>query len=173
MDIATLFKTGTSAITFAEKFMEVVEKSKSEEGTNNFTGIVNSLKIVAIDMCGDISKELRSMNVELRQSGIDTTKSIEQLYNDLKWVNFITKSKIRRYEKKFHEIYQMLSIFMDDVEAVLICTNQTQKLTEPFMKAYEKKKRLDELVNSNFPIEKNHGRNVADQRIYLLAIKRW
>src|SRR5882724_4110613 len=154
MDITALFESGASAITLAEKFMEVFEKSRTEADTNNFRMILDSLKIAAIEMCGDISKELRKMNVELRQAGIDTTKAIDQMYDDLKWYNFFTRPKIKRFQEKFYEIYQTLSTFIDDVESVLICANQTQKLSDSFKKSYEKKKRLDELVNSNFPIER-------------------
>src|SRR5688500_203499 len=98
MDILTILGTGTAAITFAEKFMELAEKSKNEPETTNFTKIISSLKTDAIVSCREISEELRKMKGELRNSGVDTEKTVNQLYDDLKWYDFITRSKLRKHE---------------------------------------------------------------------------
>jgi hypothetical protein len=154
MDIMTILSTGTTAITFAEKFMELAEKSKNEPEPTSFTEIINSLKTDAITSCREISQELRNMKTELRASGIDPEKTIGQLYDDLKWYDFLTKSKLKKHERKFYEIYQSLAMFIDDATSVLICSGSTQTLSESFKKSQEKKQQLDVLVNSDVPIIK-------------------
>lgn len=154
MDITTMLGTGTAAITFAEKFMELAEKSKNEPEPTTFTEIINSLKTDAITSCRAISQELRNMKGELRVSGIDPDKTIDQLYGDLKWYNFITRSKLRKHERKFYEVYQSLAMFIDDATSVLICSGSTETLSDSFKKSQERKKQLDVLVNSDVPVIK-------------------
>src|SRR5574341_556757 len=108
MEISMVFGAVGSAITLAEKIEGLVEKSKTEQEITSFSELIKSLEAEALALCGDISRELRKMNSDFLQSGIDTTKTINQLYDDLKWYDFVTKSKLRKHEQKFYAIYQTL-----------------------------------------------------------------
>ena len=70
--------------------------------------------------------------MDLLESGVDVNKSIKEMYEDLSWYNFISNSRLKGYEKRFHEIYQRLAAFMDDVTAVLICSGSTEPLRDCF-----------------------------------------
>ena len=154
MEISMIFGAATSAITLAEKIEGLVEKSKTEQEVTSFIALIRSLETEALALCGDISKELRKMKTDFLQSGIDTTKTINQLYDDLKWYNFVTKSNLRKHEQKFYAVYQTLAAFIDDAEAVLICSQKPQLLSDPYKEALAQKRKLDGFINSDLPINK-------------------
>jgi hypothetical protein len=147
-----MFSMITISITAAKELLEIFKSVTPTENQPKIADIINSLKPEAIQTCREISSELRKMRGDLRESGIDLAKSVTQLYKDLKWYNAITKLKIKSLERKFYAVYRTLAGFVDDVNAVMICSNSTERLGVPLIEAREKKKQLDELVNSEKPM---------------------
>ena len=163
MDPITVFEAGASALTLAEKLADLVEESREEEKAPRLTEIIGSLQVSAVELCRDFGEEMRRIKADLESSGIDIDKSIPKLYADLHWYNFISKSRLKDYQQRFSSIYQSLAVFIDDVTAVLICSQDSQRLSRPFRKAREMKKELDHLVSSDASI-----REIADRMLKMI-----
>lgn len=116
-----------------------------------------------MELCREFGDEMRQIKADLESSGIDIDKSIPKLYADLHWYNFISKSRLKDYQQRFTSMYQSLAAFIDDVTAVLICSEDSQRLSRPFRKAREMKKELDYLVNSDASI-----REISDRMLKMI-----
>jgi hypothetical protein len=103
MEPTTVFEAGAAALSLAEKLVSLIEESRKEDSPPRLTEIIQSLETSAIELCRDFGEELRRINTDLSESGIDIDRSIPELYDDLSWYNFITKSKLKTYQQRFNE----------------------------------------------------------------------
>lgn len=103
-------------------------------------------------MCRDFNDELKEINSDFFTSGIDVGKSVNQLNEELSWYNFLTKLKIKSYEKKFRSIHDRLWNFIDDAAAVAICSDNKEPLGHAFRSATERTKELRDILNPEIPL---------------------
>ena len=149
MGIVEALSAGTATLSLAEKLVQLVEKAKEEDSPLSLREFMEDLQSEAVGMSEAFASEMRSLNAGLQRSGIDVDKSIPQLYDDLRWYNVRTRTRIKGYERRFLGLYERLAGFIDDIVSVLMCANEQQTLRQALQTSRELKQRLDEVVNSD------------------------
>lgn len=154
MELSALLSTGSAAIDLTTKLAEIVQRYQDSDDSERMASIILDLKKAALEMTRDFNDELQEINKDFFSSGIDTSRSINELNSELKWYNFLTKSKIKSYEKKFKSIYDRLGSFLDDVTSIAICTDDKEPLSKALSAATERTYSLTDVFNPNTPLEK-------------------
>jgi hypothetical protein len=132
----------------SEKLVQLVEAARAEGRDPRLSRIVASLEEAAIDLCHDIREDLRKLNAELEQSGIDVDRTLGEMHSDLSWYNFISRSKLNGFQAKFHGAYQTLAAFLDDIGSVLICTEAIDTMQTALSEGAILQEQLDSLIHS-------------------------
>ena len=153
MELGTLLTTSSAAIDMTGKLAEIVRRYQDSDRSDRMAGIILELKQSALEMARDFNDELQQINKDFFSSGIDTSLSITELNAELKWYNFVTRSKINGYQRKFESIYTRLAGFLDDVTAIAICNDDKTPLSHALNAASERTLSLTEVFNSNTPLE--------------------
>jgi hypothetical protein len=84
--------------------------------------------------------------------GFPLDKSIPQLIEDLSWYNFYRRHRLKSARDRFHEMYRLLTSFLDDVTAVLVCAGTAASARGGFWSGIEQKEELDKLMASRPPV---------------------
>ncbi len=153
MELGTLLTTGSAALDLTSKLAEIVKRYQETDGSDRMASIILDLKKAALEMTRDFNDELQEINQEFFSSGIDVSRSLNELNGELSWYNFLTKSKINSYEKKFKSIYERLAGFLDDVTAIAICSDSKEPLSRALSAATERTYSLTDVFSPNTPIE--------------------
>ncbi|MCE8027698.1 hypothetical protein HOP54_03220 [Halomonas daqingensis] len=153
MEIGSLLSTGKAALDLVDKLSEIAQKYEGEDTSQRMASIIAELNIAAINMSRDFIEDLNGIKNDFFSSGIDIRKSMIQLNAELSWYNFLTKSKLNSYEKRFKSIYERLSGFLDDVTSVALCTDEKTPLAAALSETSERANQLNEVFDANRPLE--------------------
>ena len=148
-----MLSAGSAAIDLTTKLAEIVKRYQDSEDSERMASIIYDLEKAALEMTRDFNDELQEINKDFFSSGIDTGKSLNELNSELRWYNFITKSKINSYERKFKSIYERLGGFLDDVTSIAICIDNKEPLSNALSAATERTFSLTDVFSPNTPLE--------------------
>ena len=152
MELGSLISLGTSSIDLASKLTEIIREYKKSGDNTRIREILIDLKKAAIKITSNLNEELTSMNSELFSSGVDIHKSLNELYADLRWYDWPSRSKIKNCERKLKSVYEQLAGFIDDVTAIAVCSDNKEPLSLALSRANKRTQYLHSRFNAHLPI---------------------
>jgi len=127
---------------------------QSEANSNNketLAQILGHLRAESINISQQTSAQLRGMFETLDKAKV-LDKPIRNLAEDLRWYNFFTRHRLNSARDQFYEMHRVLTTFMDDVTAVLVCSGTMDSAKGAFSTIIEVKQGLDSLLAQQKPV---------------------
>jgi gas vesicle protein len=136
---------------------------KSAKENRRLSTVLNELKEKAYKVSSDMDKELREITYQLQDLGIDTSKSINQLVQDLHWYNGITRMKLISIRSRLRSFHTTLADLLDEVPSILICSDLIKNEQEALLSAFRAQEEIDRVISYDTPISEllDHLANIA------------
>jgi hypothetical protein len=118
-----IFKALAAAIGAVSQARQLNFNIKSTKENQRLSEVLTELKQKAYKVSVEMESELREINYQLEDMGIDRKKSLNQIIQDLRWYNGITRIKLKSVVSPF---YGLCEIFekMTAIYGVLIFQKQ-------------------------------------------------
>ncbi len=149
MDITSVLGSASTVVSLSEKLVQLVETARAEDKNVRLTRLISELDTSAVELCHDLREDLRVIRVDLSSAGVDVDSTLGELHEDLRWYNFVTRNRLKRFEKSFSGIYLSLSAFIDDISSVLICTGSVDTMHNALREGLELQTQLNRVLDSD------------------------
>lgn len=151
--ITSVFTNATEVLTLTSELARLIEESEASGGNrDNLTQILARLRGESVGIAQELARQLRAMLEDF--DGFPLDKSIPSMIEDLSWYNFIRRHRLKSARDRFYEMYRVLTSFLDDVTAVLVCAGTANTARSAFWTGIAEKEGLDKLMASRPPVKK-------------------
>jgi hypothetical protein len=97
-------------------------------------------------MAKECETQIASLLGNLSKAGVNIDRPINALIDECSWYNWPTKSMLKSLRAAFQSMYLQLSSLVDDVTAVLVCSQKLRNYREAFQAALIAKQDLDKVM---------------------------
>jgi hypothetical protein len=149
---------------------KLIEQSKAnDKNSDSLAQILYHLRGESIRITQELAAELRGLYEVLGKEDV-LGKPISELTKDLRWYNFVSRHRLNAARDKFYEMHRLLTSFLDDVTAVLLCSGTMDTATGAFSVCDSTKQGLDSVISSGKSVKEILGAmiNAADEAQKLL-----
>ena len=147
---------GAKVAAAAKQAVDLIRELRAARNKKESEPLVLSLRNLekeALRISGELGNRLRQMNSDLRAMNIKTDQPLGALYKNTSWLKFPSRGLMRSLRTQFGEMYVELAGFMDDVTAMLICSDRTADAKLAFASGLQVKRELDEMMRNDPSID--------------------
>jgi len=132
---------------------KLIEQGKAnDKNSDSLAQILYHLRGESIRITQELAAELRGLYEVLGKEDA-LGKPIGELTKDLRWYNFVSRHRLNSARDKFYEMHRLLTSFLDDVTAVLLCSGTMDTATGAFSASDSAKQGLDSVISSGKPVK--------------------
>ena len=146
-DILLAVEAGKEFLSLSSELVRLINDSETDDQhRESLFQILQKLRIEADKMSDTFQEELREMIQDLEENGTNVDQTFEELLSDLSWYNILTKRNLKSSRDKFYRLHRQLANFIDDVNAVLICSGTVQSANQAHLVGFQVKQQLDRFM---------------------------
>lgn len=165
-DIITAVTAGKEFLSLSVELVRLIEDSQTDEDhREGLFQILQKLSSEACNMTDIFQDELRKMIQDFDENNIDIDQTFEALLSDLSWYQLINKRNLKASRDKFYHLHRQLANFIDDINAVLICSGTAQSASQAYLSGLKAKQELD-----YFMLERPSIRKTLEKLLELSAV---
>ena len=146
-EITAAIEAGKEFLSLSTTLVKLISDSQTDdEHKESLFQIVQKLQFEASKMNKAFQEELRRMMQEFDENNIDLDLTFEELLSDLSWYQLLAKRNLKASRDKFYNLHRQLANFIDDINAVLVCSGTVQSASEAYLIGLHAKQSLDQFM---------------------------
>ena len=143
----------SQVLSLTSALAKLIEQSQaSDKNSESLAEILAHLRGESIRITQELSARLRGLYEVLGKEKV-LDKPISDLTKDLHWYNFSVRHRLNAARDEFYEMHRVLTSFMDDVTAVLVCSGTMDSATGAFSACATSKQNLDQIISGGKPVK--------------------